>query len=528
MIYLRATYHIPVNDDVSYQFVLGEHAISSPDNDYTDRVDNFGDLVKSQTNHWLYSNGRTIVHTLVQLYAGIVGYGAYNVFIAILMVLTIWLFVRYSCVKKYWTNPIIYLSASICFLYLYPSPEGMFFWVVYGLNYLFPLCLVLVYLLIFRSIHDKTELSILKTVLLFVFGFVVGWTHEGFAIPLSCAVFFFVVTKLKQLHYPIFVLSVALWIGTAFLTFSPANFSRLGSSMIVNVLNGLDIYIRLRLFWLSMVVIFIAMIMDKQRCKVVFSKYRIVVVACVVGMLFGFVANTGAWSLTGTEFFASLIMFALLPVIFDRFSITAKVKNLVAILVLLLISIHQVMIIEAAIKIYRQEKAFICEYHNSPHGYVKEPVINLSPLVKPFIINWFDSYTYKYIMFSVAVSNGTKDKLPIVLGDRDWDAIYAPEKFFVDENKMSGNSLFYEGDRYYWIKKSDFNPSGEYFLDFSPVKPAECPYLLLKFKAIFDATSFPSKAPVDKSKIMCVPGQDGQILMLEKDSWRSVSQINLI
>lgn len=74
-IFFQAKLYLPVNDDSCYQYILGEYIVGSPDNDYSKRVETFDDLVTSQINHYLHTNGRAVVHTIVQ---ALIAFGGWN------------------------------------------------------------------------------------------------------------------------------------------------------------------------------------------------------------------------------------------------------------------------------------------------------------------------------------------------------------------------------------------------------------------------------------------------------------------
>lgn len=528
-LYLRGVHHIYINDDVSYQFVLGEHSISSPDNDYTNRVDSFEKLIESQYNHYFYSNGRAIVHTIVQLFTGFWGYEMYNVFIALLFPLAIILFVCYACPSDYRCNPLICGLAVIVFLYLYPSPEGAFFWVVYGLNYLYPMVLMLCFLLAYRKIWaGGVSRYLWQQVLLAVFGFIAGWSHEGFALPISVATFLSVILTIcrhKQVDYKILILLLPFWIGTAFLVFSPANFSRLGSSMAVNILNGLDIYTHLRLMWISLGCIIMARLLVPDKFKIQFQNFRLVWMAWGVACVFGLFANTGKWSLAGAEFFSSIVMFSVLPLLFSRFNLSEKMANVSTVLLLILVGLHQSMIICASVRLESQQRVFIEEYKKSPDNFARIPDVSLSPMVSPYVLDWFKSPNLDYILFSIAVNNGDKPRKPIILGKKDWQAIYSPDDFFVEANKVKGYSEFYSGDIYYWIKSENVRDSIGFNYHYSPVNVADCPYLLLKLKALFTPTSFVETEKIDMDDLKNPSERHKGIMMLKKSSWRRVDSI---
>lgn len=532
VIYLRCLNHFFVNDDIYYAYVMADTPSGPAGCDYSDDnlVRTIEDVIVSQKNHYLCNNGRAVVHIVMQAIIAFAGYRFYAIFIAIVMGVTIWLFVKYSCRSKCNNNPLIYGFAVICFLYLYPLSDNdePIFDVAYGMNYLFTIMLLLGWLLLVRKYEEGYQkILITDYCLLPIFSFIVGWTHEGFIIPLCGGSFIYALLNLKKLRRPVWYSFIALWCGGLCLVLAPSNFARLGASTyLAHLFNGLEFYMHLRLFWLAVLVIIVAIGMRKSDSLKVLDCYFICTMAMPISIVLGLVANTNSWSLTGAQFFSSILMFALLPVITDRISMSEKSKNLCATVLIVIMIVHQGMIVRADVKLREGYDKFYAEYCESPYGYAKEFKIDTSPIVRPWLYYWFDSYDIEYIMLTLGVRNGTPGNPPILLGSNDYNALFAPSQFFVNENRVPGNGDVYEGERYFWIKAD--NKAGEFEYFYDPPTYSEGLYLQIKLKALLYPSSFAESETFDADMFVVAPGNDS-VRMLKKlpSMWRRVKSINV-
>ena len=84
-------------DDYVYAFVWEGHSMYEPMSEYVQRVSSFRDLFVSQWLHYFTGNGRTVSHTIIQLFLwmGKNVFNFFNAFVSVLLVMEI-----YWCVNK--------------------------------------------------------------------------------------------------------------------------------------------------------------------------------------------------------------------------------------------------------------------------------------------------------------------------------------------------------------------------------------------------------------------------------------------
>lgn len=529
-LYLQGRHHIPINDDVIYQFIFGEEGIGAPGGDrYNQRADTISKIYDSQVFHYIHANGRALIHVFIQIFAGILGYPVYTAFSVILLAAAMILLIRYTCPKPLLYNPLIWTIAAFTYLFLYPSPIGAFYWIVYGWNYLYPMAIVTAFLLTFSKIYSSKNTGWCKTALLVPFGILVGWSHEGFAIPLSGALFFYSLWHIRSLNRSSWLLIVSLWIGTLLLICSPANFGRLGASPLTNLLNGISIYIILRLFWVAVIVISATWCLDRKNCASQIKRYSIVWIAWGIGTIFCLIANTGSWGLMGNEFYASIAMFSMFPILFNKFKPSIHKINLTASILLMAIIMHQSYLVKVTIDIEKRQRDFISAYISTKDGLLSDPDIKVPTILKPWILTWFeDGTSNSYILRSLWAEYGITETQPqaIILGPKDYEAVYNPQSFFIPENKAPGNSPFYSGDKYYWVYTDQLNDSISYTYHYSPARLSECPYPYMMFKVLLTPHSLPDSEQISTSDIQPLPGTHCGVSYLPKSTWRTVDSIN--
>ncbi len=78
----------------------------------------------------------------------------------------------------------------------------------------------------FNRLKNNETISNTKLILVGIFALISGALHEGFSLPMSAVLFFYLCFNFRRVPRPLFAISIAYWIGTIFTTFAPANFVR--------------------------------------------------------------------------------------------------------------------------------------------------------------------------------------------------------------------------------------------------------------------------------------------------------------
>lgn len=436
-----------------YRFVLDNHPLG--DNTYTEKVTSISDAVRSQCVQYFYSNGRFIVHVFVQMFSGFLGTKVYSIFLALWMFLTMWLFGRFCLPVSQRQNPLWWLGIAVTFLYLFQDKSGNWYSIAGGMNYLYPMPLMLIFLLLFRRCKFNSRYRKIQLGLLALLGLVIGWSQECYSLPVSGGVFFVLaynLLKRRRISTVWWVLACSLWIGTIILVFAPGNFVRLSSrtNIFLTLLHGIKLLIGTRLFWLMLLGLLALRISGKERLKNFVQANAIVFFTLAIALCFGMVANTLPQSFNGISFYSAIILFRLSSV-FPPF----KGKSVGVVITLLLIGfilvlIHQIRIVDGCVKVSRIHHEFVQTYIASPDGVMGEPEIQLPADVRPFVSKWYDSSVPWWLWFTLNqyYFKGTK---PLFLLD-DIDL-----QVYREGDKTSLKKIVdgvYQGSSYLWFEPS--------------------------------------------------------------------------
>lgn len=208
--YLMNCYTPFRSDDWHYCFIYGT----------TEPIDSFSDIIKSQYIHYFQVNGRFIPHFIVQFFDGIAGKEWFNFFNAI--VFFIFLHLLTKTINNKNENKIATLSIiTLLIFFIIPGFKNCFLWMSGACNYLWSAT----FLLYFNSLLSKDTHKKYYP-LLFIYGWICGWTHEGLVIGLLIGYFFYYIIYRNKIYTSNYYLLIGFIIGTFLLVFSPASINR--------------------------------------------------------------------------------------------------------------------------------------------------------------------------------------------------------------------------------------------------------------------------------------------------------------
>ena len=161
-------------DDFGYRFIFHKNLTLSDT-----EVKTFNDLIVSQTDHILYENGRTPVHTIAQALLMVGGKWLFNIFNPFFFLAYILLIVRYSTGKIEFHSSVL----TVFLISAMPQFNQFYLWMIGCLNYLWSSVFVFIFLLLLEK-RKENEISKRSWGVL-LFAFFAGWTHEGITIPIA-------------------------------------------------------------------------------------------------------------------------------------------------------------------------------------------------------------------------------------------------------------------------------------------------------------------------------------------------------
>lgn len=445
---VRSYYSESVSDDILYQYVLDDKPLESS-RDYDKKVQNLEDAIYSQSHQYFTSNGRFIVHVWVQMFAGVWGRTAYSVTISFIFFAILILFVYYTLSQNKRINPLYWICAAIAFLYLFPNWGRNWILICMGFNYLYPMLLILGYLIILRYSLRKS-LNIYLLILFIFYSFVAGWSQEAFSLPMSGGLFIYLICNFRKIKLQTWILSIVFWIGTAVLVFAPGNFNRFnaGDSHIVLFLRGIEYLYSTVLFDLLIILLIGIRIWNKSEFKRIIKLNRLEIYILLIAVLFGLVANSLPQSFSGIAFYSLILIFKFIGAIDIKTKLSNKISPVISILLLVLLSLNQIRIIAATKKLSLSYRDMISQYQLSEGGIVKAPEISLPADVILYVNNWYTNPSKGWLEKTLTVEYGKNGERLNWLSTKDYENYKYPYA-----SKSDNKDSYVLGDDYIWFNK---------------------------------------------------------------------------
>ena len=222
-------------DDYLYSFIWQGNAMNTPLSANAARVSSFSDLLASQWSHYLTWGGRSVAHTLAQLFLwkGKVGFNFVNAFVGTLLVAEI-----YWCIHKgkvsFSFEPKKVFWIFFALWAFTPGFTPVFLWLTGACNYLWTCVMLLGFMVPFIKKYyfpeEQTGDSVFFTGFMFFFGIISGWTNENSVCWIILMLFLFLLRLHKHeisIHNWMYAGLAGLIIGYLLLVLSPGNVSRL-------------------------------------------------------------------------------------------------------------------------------------------------------------------------------------------------------------------------------------------------------------------------------------------------------------
>ena len=386
-------------DDLIYQFQwLSERVdgLREPV-DLKHKVSNVSEVFCSQVNHYQVMNGRFVVHFIVQCFCGFIGKPVFdfvNSFVYLLFVI--------GCIRLLNLKRYCFVLLSVLWLGL-PIQYIFYYSISFAVNYLWPsTTLVFFFILLNKSVQNRNSIKRIHMLFVFFFSLFMGSLHEGFSLPLSGAMFLYILTHRKTVNYLILTMSIGLWLGTASVVLAPGTIGRGASSLSCESLSSillmkLDVLRYSKRLYLLISAMILMYFVDRTTIKE-FVKNRFVEL-CFIGMDFCFVLLVPHYS-QRIEFPLELLSLLMFVEILIRSVLWIKKELLISISLLFITTIH------IFVTIYYVKQVSV-EYNEMLHSYMESPqgvtrYHNL-PIPKPFnsyVKRLDDGIEREYISFT--------------------------------------------------------------------------------------------------------------------------------
>lgn len=229
--YWQDRYAIAYVDDYPYAFMVTEQATNylSVVDDGAERVPvtSLADAVVSQSRDYFKSNGRFVIHTLVQFFCGTMSIERFALFNSVVFALFTLLFLRLAG----WRKGLFELLALLSVIWLLMPHKGLVFFgnISNTVNYLWTGTATLLFLLLYERLPQRAVSPLLLAAAA-LFSVVTGSLQESFSICISGALVLMLLARRHELNRTQVILTAAYVVGAMVCVLSPANFNRVESN----------------------------------------------------------------------------------------------------------------------------------------------------------------------------------------------------------------------------------------------------------------------------------------------------------
>lgn len=366
-----------------------------------EKVTSFGDIIYSQYVHYFFVNGRSIIHTIVQVFTSFMRYDICCVIATIVYVVTL-ILAEKVCFKsnKYSWEPLFVIIVGIFTFCCDPAAN---FLMVTAINYLWPITICLLFIIMINS-----ELGTVKRWLFFLVAFISGWSHEAIAVPLSTAFFFYLIFNKKELESYQIIGIVLLFLGTIITVLAPGNFVKFfehqqAPDAMILIKQHLYLIVYLRLFYVLMVALLY--LAAKRKLWQFINENKYWFIALVASFVFVFMA--GVINPRST-FFIEMIAGGILCILIDDYMARKYRNAIIAFLAVVIIPLSasavyyrgkiKKSIVEAERKIEAsQEKVVTVEITRVNTPCVVKPLVSSVPSgQRERYVGW-DNTVYEFV-----------------------------------------------------------------------------------------------------------------------------------
>ncbi|MGL5870739.1 DUF3329 domain-containing protein [Clostridium chrysemydis] len=220
---LFMTYVTPLlADDFNYKFMFGS----------TQRVSSISDIFVSQYHHYFEWGGRSVAHTLVQLFLSLDKwiFNLCNSLVFVFLGVFIYMHINGKSILRDKKNNILMIVIYMLMWLGIPAFSDCVLWLTGSFNYMWMMMIILGFLLPYRFLLTKNfEYNIPLVILIFALGILAGWTNENtgiFSVLGAVAVAIYLLKNNQRVPKWSIAGIIGSCIGYALLVFAPGNYVR--------------------------------------------------------------------------------------------------------------------------------------------------------------------------------------------------------------------------------------------------------------------------------------------------------------
>lgn len=348
--YFLIRQYIPFLDDFLYKFCC--------DNNYSQPIETFSDILKSQTFHYTQVNGRFLVHCFVQFFCSIGGLQSYYICSSLVFVFLI--AIATLLIKKELPNELkdarSVRYSFLLLLLLFVSEIGKFFFasIAFTINYMWSTAVYLFFILLYYIVKDNPlNWKIRECILLALIGLVCGSWQESFSIGIAGAIGIYYVFHIKEVRGALWWLLVGFALGAIIGVFAPGNFVRIASPLEQEGLKYLGLYditqmLKHYIFFQSLAAItVVSLIIDVRKHQSLFiCRNWLYYIAILISLLFAAcVTFHGLFQLTIVQVFSVILTIKFFyrycyPAFLRKWDYCLAIMMVVSLLIIYIPSMH--------------------------------------------------------------------------------------------------------------------------------------------------------------------------------------------
>lgn len=228
LFFLQNRYAISAIDDWVYTFIVNEntnsHLSIMDDGVIRYPIASFHDALLSQSRDYFISNGRFIVHTLVQYFCGTMTMQTFVIFNTLIFGLFTMLVIQLTN-RKINTFDLLFVLSAIWILIPH---KGLTFMgnISLSINYLWTSVATLSFILMIEKLCSQKHISWGHTLFACMMALIAGSLQESFSIGVSGAIIFYCLFNHQNISKQLMLILTAYLLGTMICVLSPANFGR--------------------------------------------------------------------------------------------------------------------------------------------------------------------------------------------------------------------------------------------------------------------------------------------------------------
>lgn len=461
--YLRSHYRELVLDEITYQYVIETDHYKGffLDPILHNRIETLSDVFRSQVNHYIYGNGRALVHIIEQIFSGVLPMELYFVLGAFMMMGLIVATIRLCVPTVQRQNPLWWLATTIAIMYLFPYIHRIWYSINYSCNYLIPALLGTVVLLFFKQMENLTPR---KWQMFFIatLSFLFGATHEGFSIPLGGGLFFYYLINRKEFLRCGWCIVIPMYLGILSMLLSPGNWARAASTqaeyvspivtLITHISVGISWLVEVPMFWVMIFAIFAAKVFYKISLKALLKTDRLIStlsLSLLCGLVFYIIIYAYSYAYTSLALFMLFITLRIFVSIPYRLNLSCRRLIAISSALLGLFIISQGLIAKDSRLMALYQRDMIERYIASESGVVLNDPPKLPFYTHPFVTIWpiYRNYPINELPFSAAYSEYRKGCY--ILNPQEYEVVTGNINKF---EKCPGGTPFVQAGRYFWAE----------------------------------------------------------------------------